>query len=109
MVAVRRRYVGFVVMVVWGISSGGLTILGNMMLADYFGRSSFGTISGLMGPIQLGFLGLGPTFGAVLFSLTDGYTALFAYAVFAYFVAMLLIYRVRAPRLPQGAVADRLE
>ena len=100
---------GFIVMVVWGISSGGLTILGNMMLAHYFGRSSYGTISGLTGPIQLGFLGLGPTFGAVLFSLTDGYTALFAYAVFAYGAAMLLIYSVRAPRLPHGAVAERIE
>ncbi|MCH8205748.1 MAG: MFS transporter, partial [Chloroflexi bacterium] len=99
----------FAVMVVWGIASGGLTILGSMMLADYFGRSSFGTISGLMGPIQLGFLGLGPTFGAVLFSLTGGYTALFVYAVFAYLAAMLLIYSVRAPRPPRVAAIERIE
>ena len=32
----------------------------------------FGTIAGLTGPVQLGFLGLGPTFGSTLFSLTEG-------------------------------------
>ena len=98
--------VGFVVMVAWGIATGGLTILGNMMVANYFGRSSFGTISGLMGPIQLGFLGLGPTFGAVLFNLTDGYTALFACSVAAYCVAMLLVYIVGVPTPPVRAVTE---
>ena len=97
---------GFIVMVVWGATSGGLTILGNMMLAHYFGRSSFGTISGLMGPVQLGFLGLGPTLGAVLFNVTNGYTALFAYSVAAYCVAMLLVYAVR---VPTPAVRAKLE
>lgn len=92
--------VGFVVLILWGTASGGLNILGNMMLAQYFGRRSFGSISGLMGPFQLGFLGLGPTFGAVLFDLTDSYTGLFAFGVASYACAALLLYRVRTPALP---------
>ena len=88
---------GFVVLVLWGTASGGLNILGNMMLAQYFGRRSFGSISGLMGPFQLGFLGLGPTFGAVLFDLTDSYMGLFAFGVASYALAALVVYWVRTP------------
>ena len=101
--------IGFLLVVVWGITSGGLVILSNMMLAHYFGRSNFGTISGLAGPFQLGFLGLGPTFGTVLFSLTDGYMALFGYAVFAYCAAAVLVYSLQPPRLPAGAEAAGIE
>ena len=56
-----------------------------------------------MGPVQLGCLGLGPTLGAVLFNVTNGYTALFAYSVAAYCVAMLLVYAVRVPTPPVRA------
>lgn len=89
--------IGFVIIVVWGIASGGLTIVGNMMLAEYFGRLSFGAISGMMGPIQLGFLGLGPSLGAILFNYSNGYTALFALSVSAYSIATFLIYTSKRP------------
>ena len=89
--------IGFFVVILWGTASGGLSILGSMMLADYFGRAYFGSITGLMGPIQLGFLGLGPTFGAVLYKLTGDYTAMFLFAVSAYALAALCIYSVKPP------------
>ena len=89
--------IGFFVVILWGTASGGLNILGTMMLAHYFGRAYFGSITGLMGPIQLGFLGLGPTFGAVLYKLTGDYTALFLYAASAYALVALCIYSVRPP------------
>lgn len=98
--------VGFVVFIVWGTVSGGANILSSMMLAQYFGRASFGSITGLMGPVQMGALGLGPTFGAVLYNLTTGYTALFLYAVTGYAVAALLIFGTRAPPLPRRALAQ---
>ena len=97
LLAVHSGLAGFAVIIGWGIVSGGLGMLGSMMLADYFGRASFGTIVGLTGPVQLGFLGLGPTFGSTLFSLTGGYATLFAYSVAAYGVSMLLIYAVKKP------------
>ncbi len=88
---------GFVVAIVWGIASGGLNVLGSMMLAQYFGRASFGTITGLTGPFQMGFLGLGPTFGALLFRATDGYSVIWFYALGAYAVATVLIFSARRP------------
>ena len=97
---------GFIVAISWGIASGGLNILGSMMLAQYFGRASFGAITGLMGPFQIGALGLGPTFGAILFSQTGGYTVIWIYSVASYAVALALIYAVRPPRLPRKATAE---
>ena len=97
---------GFFVVVLWGTASGGLHVLSNMMISQYFGRASYGSITGLMGPIQLGFLGLGPTFGALLYGLTDGYTPFFTYSVSSYVLAILFIYSARPPRLPSRAQAE---
>ena len=96
---------GFFILILWGTASGGLHILSNMMMAQYFGRASFGAITGLMGPIQLGFLGLGPTFGALLHDLTGGYTVFFVYSVSSYVLATVFIYGARAPGLPSRAQA----
>ena len=89
---------GFVVAIVWGIASGGLNVLGSMMLAQYFGRASYGTITGLTGPFQMAFLGLGPTFGALLYRATDGYSIIWFYALGAYAAATILIFCARRPR-----------
>ena len=96
----------FIVIIAWGTTSGGLNILGSMMLAEYFGRGSYGSILGLMGPIQTGALGLGPTVGALLFNVTGGYNSLFLYSAIGYLIAIALIYSARAPKLPQRAFAE---
>ena len=83
--------------VVWGIASGGLNVLGSMMIAQYFGRANFGTIIGIAGPFQMVFLGLGPSFGALLFDFTGGYASLAFYSVGAYVVAAFLIFSARRP------------
>ena len=99
-------HMGFVAVVLWGLASSGVNVLSNMMIAHYFGRASYGSITGLTGPFQLVGLGLGPSFGAVLFNLTGGYTVLFLYAVGAYLLAIVFIYNARRPRLPQRAVTE---
>ncbi len=96
--------VGCVFAVVWGIASGGLNVLGSMMIAQYFGRANFGTIIGIAGPFQMVFLGLGPSFGALLFDFTGGYASLAFYSVGAYVVAAFLIFSARRPT-PKDAPA----
>ena len=86
--------------------SGGLNVLSGMMLAQYFGRGSFGSIVGLMGPIQLGALGFGPALGAVVYGVTGGYTMLFLYGIAAYIGAAALMYGARPPRLPRRALDE---
>jgi MFS family permease len=94
---------GFAVVIAWGTASGGLNILGSMMLAQYFGRGSYGSITGLVGPFQTGALGLGPAFGAVVFGWTGGYTVIWVFGVAAYASALLLIFSARQPALPHRA------
>lgn len=89
--------------IVYGALSGGLNILGQMMIAQYFGRASFGSITGLMGPFQTGALGFGPTFGALLFRATGGYRAIFLCGVVSYIIALGCILAARPARLPKRA------
>ena len=88
---------GFAVAIAWGTASGGLNVLGSMMLAQYYGRGSYGAIVGLTGPFQMAFLGLGPTFGSLLYAFTDGYGAIWIYSLAAYAAAAILIFAARRP------------
>ena len=85
------------VVIVYGTIAGGLNILGHMMIAQYFGRSSFGSITGLMGPFQTGALGMGPTFGALLYRITGGYRAIYLFGVLSYILALVCIIAARPP------------
>lgn len=97
----------FAVVVFYGTVAGGLNILGNMMIAQYFGRTSFGSISGLVGPFQTGALGFGPTLGALIFAYTGSYTWLFLFGLVGYLGALGCMIFARAPRLPQRAAVER--
>ncbi len=94
------------VVILYGTIAGGLNILGHMMIAQYFGRSSFGSITGLMGPFQTGALGLGPTLGALLFRITGGYRTIYLFGVLSYILALACIIAARPPTkrspLPRG-------
>lgn len=94
-----------VVVILYGSLAGGLNILGHMMIAQYFGRSSFGSITGLMGPFQTGALGLGPTFGALLYRITGGYRAIYLFGVLSYILAFACIIAARPPsrKIPSPA------
>ena len=94
---------GFYVALAWGIASGVIPVVGSMMVGDYFGRRSFGALTGLTGPFRTAAMGIGPALGALLVNATGEYTAIFAVAVASYAVAVALNYSVRLPRLPDRA------
>ena len=102
----RSVGVGFCVSVAWGVASGGIPVVGSMMIGEYFGRRSFGALTGLTGPFRTAAMGLGPTLGALLVNTTGGYTAIFAAAVVSYIAAALMNYNVRQPKLPSRVAAD---
>ena len=77
-----------------------MNILGHMMIAQYFGRSSFGSITGLMGPFQTGALGLGPTLGSLLYRITGGYRTIYLFGVLSYILALACILATRQPKHP---------
>ena len=74
-----------------------------MMLAQYYGRNSYGSILGAFGPLQTLALGLGPGLGALIRDLTGSYHMLFIVMAFLYISAIGLIFLAKEPTLPNRA------
>ena len=84
----------------WGLFSGTTGVLEQMLLAQYFGRYSFGAITGALTPFSMGALGLGPLLGAGVREVTGSYDKLFIALAGIYLLAAVLIYFARPPTLP---------
>ena len=93
--------------ILWGLFSGTTGVLESMLLAQYFGRGSFGTITGILTPLSMGALGLGPFLGAKIKEVSGSYDELFIALAGVYVVAAVLIYLTRRPNRPvrEGVVA----
>ena len=77
-----------------------------MVLAQYFGRSSYGSILGILSPLQTTALGLGPTLGAIFRDATGTYSSLFVTLCVTYLLAAILIFLARPPELPARATTE---
>lgn len=88
----------FTCVAIWGATSGGLNVLGGMIVANYYGRENFGTISGIMGPFQTCGLGLGPILGALILNMEGNYRMLFFFAIASYLAATGLFVLARKPQ-----------
>ena len=88
---------------VWGVFSGAVGSMENMMLAQYYGRDSYGSLLGLFSPFQTGALGLGPSLASLLRTVSGSYGMLYIVMVAAYLVSAALLYLARAPVRPIAA------
>ena len=86
--------------IIWGVSSGSIGSLEHMMLAQYYGRNSYGSILGSFGPLQTLALGLGPGLGALIRDVSGSYNMLFISMAFLYVSAVGLIFFAKEPKLP---------
>ena len=82
---------------VWGVFSGAVGSMENMMLAQYYGRESYGSLLGLFSPFQTAALGLGPSLASLLRTVSGGYGMLYIVMVAAYLASAALLYLARAP------------
>lgn len=89
--------------ILWGLSAGSVGILEHMVLSQYFGRGSYGSISGTFAPLQTGALGLGPILGTFTRDATGSYAALNLGLVAIHLIAALLVLAFRQPSLPAKA------
>ena len=96
----------YIFAVLWGFFSNTVGTLEHMLLAQYFGRGSFGAIMGSLGPLQTTALGVGPLFGSYLLTYTHNYSLVFMVLMAMYAGAGLLIFLAKAPRLPPRATAS---
>ena len=92
--------------VVFGITSGPAGMFEAMILAQYYGRSSYGTILGVFVPFQTVTLGLGPALGSVFREDVGSYTGLYVAMAGVYFAAALFVFMARPPLLPDRAYAE---
>ena len=90
----------------WGLFSGTTGVLESMLLAQYFGRGSFGAITGALTPLSMGALGLGPFLGAKVREVSGSYDELFVVLAGVYVAAAVLIYFARRPNLPERALVE---
>jgi len=103
LLTVSNLATAYVFGVVWGLVSAGSDILIYMLLAQYFGRNAYGTISGILRPFEAGGLGLGMTLGTLSFDLTRSYKWLILGSVAAHAVAAVLVFLAKPPAEPQRA------
>ena len=82
---------------VWGVFSGAVGSMENMMLAQYYGRDSYGSLLGLFSPFQTAALGLGPSLASLLRTVSGSYGLLYIVMVAAYLVSAALLYLARPP------------
>ena len=85
---------------IWGVFSGAVGTLENMVLANYYGRASYGAILGAFAPFQTAALGLGPTLAATLRDATGNYTDLYLSMIAAYVVSAALMFLAKPPVRP---------
>jgi MFS family permease len=104
MTAVSSVLTAYIFAVLWGFFSNTVGTLEHMLLAQYFGRGSFGAILGSLGPLQTTALGIAPVFGTFLQTATGSYDIVFAVLAAMYAMAGMLIFLAKAPALPPRAV-----
>ncbi len=94
-----------VALVAYSPAYGGLASLQLALRGDYFGRRSFATIAGAMGPITtLGTI-TGPLFAGIVFDVFGSYQIAMLSFAGATVLNIALVMALRRPRLPAGAGA----
>ena len=91
--------------VLWGLFHSGLEVLRYILLADYFGRDSYGAIAGTMRPFEAGGLGLGQLVGPLIYDFTGSYTLLILFSSGFLALSAALMLLIRRPARPAQATA----
>ncbi len=84
--------------VLFGISArGGTAVLTQILLAHYFGRRSFGAISGVLEPFHKGGLGIGALVAGIGFDWSGDYRKVLWVFFATYLLSALLVFFARRP------------
>ena len=89
----------FLLSVFYGVTSGGIATLLNIIWADFFGRHSLGSILGYSSPFRLTANAIGPIFAAVFYDIYGSYKFPFYFFVVSFFIAGFICINMRAPEL----------
>jgi len=81
----------------FGLTARGEAAMGPILVSHYFGRRSFGAISGVITPINMLGLGLGPVAAAAAYDTTGSYRGIIMIFIGAFVLASLLMVLARKP------------
>lgn len=100
LLSVKTNTGAFVFAVLFGLAVRGEVSLFNMIQAQFFGRSSFGAISGFIAPFHMLGLGFGPMISSVSFDLTGSYRTVFSVYVVISMITAGLMLLAKKPKQP---------
>ncbi len=97
------------VLVVFSAAQGGISVIPQSLIAEYFGRRSYATIQGFRSSIQMAGIIVGPIISGLIFDTTGSYTIAFLGFSGASVVSMVLVLFAKPPkrRLPAESRAGR--
>jgi len=99
---IRTQTGAMIFAILFGLTSRGEDTLVNIILAQYYGRDAYGTITGFVYPFHMLGLGLGPIVASISFDVTGSYHAVFSFFVFAAVAASACIWLAKKPVPPAG-------
>ena len=92
--------------VVWGVFSGSIGSLEHMVMAQYFGRRSYGSITGLVQPLSTFALGMGPAVAAIMVGAAGSSRGLYLVVLAVHLVSVLCVVLASIPANPPRRPAE---
>ena len=103
---VRSDIMALVLSGVYGLAARGEGSVLNLIIARYYGRGSFGAISGTLVPLGYVGLGLGPLLGSLFFDATGTYTGFWMAVIVCHLLTAFSLFLARQPRPPAPVPAQ---
>ena len=96
---VENGSLAIVVSALFGISLGGMLVVPPVAIADYFGRTSMGSIRGFTEPFYTAGQAIGAVLSGVIYDTTGNYEIAFMSMAFIGFLAILLTVSAKVPQI----------
>lgn len=87
----------FIFAILFGTNARGAAVLGQILIARYYGRRAFGAISSVLDPFHKGGLGVGALLAGVAFDYFGNYRLIFFCFTGSYVCSALLVFWARRP------------
>jgi MFS family permease len=87
----------FLFAILFGANARGAAVLGQILIARYYGRRAFGAISSVLDPFHKGGLGLGALLAGAAFDYFGNYQLIFFCFMGSYLCSALLVFLARRP------------
>ena len=92
----------YIFIFIWGLTANSAVNMGQMIIAEYFGRKWYGSILGVVAPISTVCLGMGPFLGASIRDLSSSYNPLIYTVIGINITALVLLFTVRKPEYEES-------